>query len=367
MFCHSNTANLKPGTDNQFREPALTPISCERCHGASETHIRRPVRDSIINPVKLSPKLRDSICEQCHLEGEVRILNPGKHWQDFKPGITTESVFGTYVRSADPNQGIKAVSQAEQMALSRCARESGGRLWCGTCHDPHAQAGVNRPVKIREACLSCHASLFDSRQHAPREECASCHMPRISPNNIAHAAITDHLIAIPHSTSTSRAHEIGTVELSAWRPPPDVADRDFGLALFQVGAATKNWVEVSRSYEILSHLPQRDPDVLAALGSILLQQNHADLAVSLYKQALALEPQNARFHYVLGAALAQQSQLSPAVLSLRKSIELDPSAPDAYRKLAQLYQDAGQPAQSKEVIREYLRFMPQNLSFRREQ
>jgi predicted CXXCH cytochrome family protein len=290
------------------------------------------------------------------------------HWQDFKPGTGTELVFGTYMRSADPSQGIKAVSQAEQMALSRCARESAGRLWCGTCHDPHGQPAANRATQVRQACLSCHATLFDSHAHAQQEECASCHMPRIRPNNIAHAAITDHLIAIPRSTSVPRTHEIGTPDLSAWRlPSSGIAERDFGLALFQAGAATKNWTEVSRSYEILSHLPHRDADVLAALGSILLQQKHGDYAVSLYKQAIALEPQNARFHYVLGAALAQQSQLEPAIVSLRKSIELDPSSPDAYKKLAQLYEAAGQPARSKEVIREYLQFMPQNLSFRREE
>ncbi len=364
VFCHSNTANLLPGTDNQFRQPALSPISCERCHGPTQAHLQKPLPGSIVNPAKLSPAARDSVCEQCHLEGEVRILNPGKQWQDFQAGAALESVFSTYLVPTPPSAGEKAVSHSEQLSLSRCARESAGRLWCGTCHNPHSSA-VDRAAEVRAACLNCHSSLISDRRHPDATECVSCHMPRIRPNNVAHAAITSHRIALPTTQPASTAKLIGG-ELTAWREPPaSVASRNFALALFQVGRSAKDWDQVYHSYQILSHLPQRDPQVLATLGSILLEENHADLAVSLYRQALAAEPRNPRFSYLLGVALNAQGNQQAAIAELRHSISLDPSSPDPYRKLSEIYDRLRLPSLSRQAIADYLKFMPQNMAFRR--
>jgi predicted CXXCH cytochrome family protein len=356
VFCHSNSVNLAPGTENRFRRPALSAISCERCHGPTAAHLKNPVPGSIVNPAKLALTARDSICEQCHLEGEARILNPGKHWQDFHAGSDLEATFSTYLLRVSASEGAKAVSHAEQLSLSRCARESVGRLWCGTCHNPHA-APENRAQQVRETCLTCHAALFAQQKHQAAEECVSCHMPRIRPNNVAHAAITNHLISVPRPESKSTAKTLGA-ELTAWRSPaPALAERNLGLALFQTGS-------VYRAYQILSHLPDRDPVVQATLGSILLQQNHADYAVRLYTQASAAEPANARYVYLLGTALAAQGKNDAAIAELRLSIQLDPSAPAAYQKLIEIYNKLNQPALSRQVTQDYLKFMPQNISFR---
>jgi predicted CXXCH cytochrome family protein len=369
VFCHSNTANLVPGTDNQFLQPALAPISCERCHGPAQAHLRNPSPGSIVNPAKLPLVARDSVCEQCHLEGEVRILNPGRHWQDFQPGSELESVFSTYLVRTASNFGEKAVSQAEQLSLSRCAQESAGRLWCGTCHNPHSSA-TNRAEEVRAVCLSCHAAVFAAQKHPPAAECVSCHMPRTRPSNIAHAAITSHRLLLPSSQAAPSGKPtldkaIGS-ELSAWREPAaTLAVRNLGLALFQTGSSNKNWDEIYRSYQLLSHLPQRDPAVLATLGSVLLEQNHPALAVALYKQATTAEPRNARFAYILGTALNANGDRQAAIAELRRSIELDRSVPDAYRELGDIYEQLRQYSRSKQALAEYLKFMPQNITLRR--
>jgi predicted Zn-dependent protease len=190
-------------------------------------------------------------------------------------------------------------------------------------------------------------------------------MPRVRPNNIAHAAITNHRIEVPSFETPSTVKPVAG-ELTAWREPPaSFAARNFGLALFQDGGNTKNWDEVFRSYQVLSHLPHRDTQVLATLGSILLEQGHADVAVSLYKQALAAEPLNARFAYVLGVALNTQGNGEAAIAELRHSIELDRSAPDPYRKLSEIYAQLGMKSQSEQAISDYLKFMPQNIALRR--
>ncbi len=366
VFCHANKPNLKPGTENQFNQPALTAISCERCHGPSAVHLQNPVPGSILNPAKLPDVARDSVCEQCHLEGEERILNPGKRWDDFTPGQALESVFSTYLNRVPASQGTKAVSHAEQLSLSRCARESAGRLWCGTCHNPHSET-ANRAEEIKTVCLSCHAQLFTVQKHQAAAECVTCHMPRLRPSNVAHAAITDHLIAVPNAGKETAAPQPGAAGLSAWRNPVGVlAERNLALARFKIAAAMKDSAQILRAYETLSHLPKqdRDPEVLATLGSILLQQGYGDVAISLYRQAVAGEPENARYAYVLGAAYAQLGKQAAAIDELRRSISIDPSSPDAYRRLADQYDKAGEPAQGRAVREEYLRFMPQNLEFR---
>ena len=59
-----------------------------------------------------------------------------------------------------------------------------------------------------------------------------------------------------------------------------------------------------------------------------------------------------------------RGKMEDAVKELRRSIELDPSQPDAYLELSQLYKKAGNNVESREAIREYLRFMPQNIQLR---
>jgi Cytochrome c554 and c-prime len=134
LTCHSGKPLPVADALNRYRAGifAAYGISCERCHGDCEAHLKNPARGSVLNPAKLSGAARASICEQCHLTGEARIPNPGKSMLDFRPGQTLEDVYTTYVGAEASGQKIKVVSHAEQLALSRCARKSGG----GDCAGP---------------------------------------------------------------------------------------------------------------------------------------------------------------------------------------------------------------------------------------
>ena len=142
LFCHAGDTRPREGTLNRYLDPPFEPaaIGCSRCHGDTSAHIAAPGKGNIINPARLDPARRDAVCEQCHLSGEARIPNAGKKFADFRPGMLVEQVFSVYVDegTGDP-KGLKVVSHVEQMARSRCYTESGTRLWCGTCHDPHSQ------------------------------------------------------------------------------------------------------------------------------------------------------------------------------------------------------------------------------------
>ena len=61
----------------------------------------------------------------------------------------------------------------------------------------------------------------------------------------------------------------------------------------------------------------------------------------MFARASAQEPSNARYAYCLGAALGRSGKTEEAVKELRRTIEFDPSQPDAYLELAQLYKKAG--------------------------
>ena len=68
--------------------------------------------------------------------------------------------------------------------------------------------------------------------------------------------------------------------------------------------------------------------------------------------------------YCLGTALEHAGKADEAVKALKRSIELDPSQPEAYLELAQFYKKACLEAESRNVLRQYLRFMPQNIQLR---
>jgi len=360
LFCHTGSVNLVKGTVNRFSDPPFTSISCERCHGPSAAHLSNPVPGSIVNPAKLTAARRDSVCEQCHLEGDARILNPGRDWWDFQSGQATESVFATYLKTSDPDH-LRAVSQSELLARSQCATQSGGRLWCGTCHNPHGDP-QNRAQEIQKVCLSCHAAIFKAGAHQPVEECTSCHMPRLRPTNVAHSAVTDHSIPrVPHQSRTAEGPE-----LKAWREPPDpvLARRDLGLAYFDLATASRAAPDLQHAYQLLSQLPssarQNDPPVEAGLASILLAQDQVKLAVQLFRNAVIQQPSDARYAYCLGAALERAGDFREAVNQLRRSIALDPSQPDAYLELAQFYKKTGHEAESLDALRDYQRFRSVN-------
>jgi cytochrome c-type biogenesis protein CcmH/NrfG len=95
----------------------------------------------------------------------------------------------------------------------------------------------------------------------------------------------------------------------------------------------------------------------------LFSEGQTDWAIRLFTRAVQ-DASNARYFYCLGAALARAGKAEEAIHALHRSIELDPSRPDAYMELAQIYGKAGQPVESRNALREYLRFMPQNIKLR---
>jgi hypothetical protein len=211
LFCHCNQVEPVEHTANQYRLPLFRghAIGCERCHGPGELHARRQGEseaasgsdDTIVNPRHLDHALREAVCQQCHLQGEERVVRRGRQLFDYRPGLPQHDFLVDFVKPVERGGDPKFVGTVEQMYASRCFRESSGpnKLGCISCHDPHALPAEGRKAAYyRERCLACHRTRgcslsAERRQQGNADDCIACHMPR-TPSDISHTAISDHHI-----------------------------------------------------------------------------------------------------------------------------------------------------------------------------
>jgi hypothetical protein len=204
LYCHTNRVEMAEDRPPVFHGMA---IGCERCHGPGELHARRPEmvngRDwTIVNPANLEPRaLRESVCEQCHLQGSTRANQPGRSIADYRPGLPLDAFVRVFYSRGDPVTARGVIGHVEQMRESRCFQRSGGELGCVSCHDPHRlPAAGERVAYYRGRCLECHADRGctvpkdDRLAGSPDDDCTACHMPRTRALDVAHTAITLHTI-----------------------------------------------------------------------------------------------------------------------------------------------------------------------------
>ncbi len=355
LLCHSGKPDVKEDTLNSYQDRAFSAegISCERCHGSGTAHARRPVPGSIVNPAKLDARKRDSVCEQCHLAGEIRVPNPGKTLADFVPGDVLEDTFTVYVR-AQPSGGlIKVVSHAEQLALSACARNSGGKLWCGTCHDPHER--ITHYVEyFRARCLSCHAATLEKAHAAEGRNCVGCHMQRRPTTDGGHTIFTDHRIArIPKTLPDGN----DDFDLKPWREPkPEFRERNLGLALADVAMQKKSAPQMIEAFRLLYQIEEKfsdDPAVLSALASLLFIAQDTAEAEKRYHQTVALKPDFAPYQINLAAALLKEGKTPEARRYLEKALQLDPLLESGVQMLRRIYQDSGEKEKAEALRARY--------------
>jgi Tetratricopeptide repeat/Cytochrome c554 and c-prime len=359
LLCHSGKPEAVDGTFNRYQNTAFSAegISCERCHGPSDAHLRKPVPGSIVNPAKLTGLSRDSVCEQCHLAGEVRIPNPGRKLADFVPGERLEDTFTTYVRAQPPSGQIKVVSHVEQLALSACARKSDGRLWCGTCHSPHRTI-TNSAEYFRERCLTCHAATLDKEHTAQGRDCTGCHMQRQVTSDGGHTIFTNHRIA-RHPEVPSQDDKLFV--LKPWREPaPEFRERNLGLALADVATQKKSAAQMVEAFQLLQRSEKNfpnDPEVLTAQASLLFIAQETHEAEMLYRHTLALKPDFAPYQVNLAAALLKQGKNLEAKQCLEKALELDPLLESGVQILSGLYMELGEKEKADTLRVRYRRAM----------
>jgi hypothetical protein len=381
LSCHVDGARPAVGALNRYATPLeLTPIGCERCHGPGALHVRGPglgpggLDSTIVNPRRLTPTLRDSVCNQCHLQGADRFLRSGHNDGDFRPGLPLDEFVAVFVEAGPVNRS-RAVGQVEQMCASRCYTASGGALGCTSCHDPHRRPGpAERVEHYRASCLACHETRAcripepDRRARQSDDSCVDCHMPRHGARDVAHTAMTDHriprsatAIAVPDALS-GRSAAADPVE-RVWpakaggRSGVEV-DRDLGIALFHV--ARQRWRQggatelVQRASVLLSAALAGQPDDVPALEAkahLLWMRGRTSEAREAFRAGMSLDDGNERLLEGAAALAGATGRRDEAVALLDRAAAANPYCADYPRRLAVLHAEALRWAESARAAR----------------
>src|SRR5262249_27033386 len=110
LYCHANRARPVAGYVNRYEKPIFEgmAIGCERCHGPGGRHVEDPgnrnaagLDPTIVNPRHLSAELRSEVCEECHLEGQARVLRRGRDMYDYRPGLPLQDFWSIFVYATD--------------------------------------------------------------------------------------------------------------------------------------------------------------------------------------------------------------------------------------------------------------------------
>ena len=363
IFCHATGARFDDSDGRHLVSKKLQPITCERCHGSTEEHVRNPIKGNIVNPAKLSGPARDSICEQCHLEGTNRVLNPAMDWTDYRPGQPAENVFTTYVLEGGDKERNPLASEVEQFAQSRCVLGSNGKFWCSACHNPH-RAPRPRQLEVRAVCMSCHQKPSPSAHPAGLKECTSCHMPTINKTTIAHASNTDHRI-LRHAGKP--ADGVQKKSLVAWRLPPEqFRQRNLGIAELRLSSVDDRelWLDGG---DLLSSLPGdtagKDADVAFSLESFYFDTGDLPHALELARRSVELNPQSASAALGLARIVESSGAESEAEGKFLRAISLNPSLKEAYGRLAMLYAKQRKFQDAIKVLDRYLQWNSNDILF----
>ncbi|MFL5242289.1 MAG: tetratricopeptide repeat protein [Gemmataceae bacterium] len=419
LFCHANQVVPVIDTVNHFRPPLFRgeAIGCERCHGPGQLHVELRqqgqevdgVDETIVNPRHLEPRLREAVCDQCHLQGALRVLRRGRDVFDFRPGLPLGLFWSVFV-NGEEDKAHAAVSQVEQMRASRCYLGSAGKLGCISCHDPHETPLAERKADFyQRRCLMCHettgCSLDKNASLQKKDDCVSCHMSRATVTDIPHTAITNHFIQrhpgsnVPPSPKRRAAHESST-ELIIFQESIENYDerelrRDQAIAAMRLAQRpelngdqrnrlSRNALTLldgvvesrpddiaaweARSYalsvlnrktealagleSVLDRFPERESILLDA-AFLAGQLGRRDLAVDLWRRCLRVNPFSSRAHFELAKLLLLRRDAPAALLEAQETIRLHPFHFEARKLLITCYlemNDRGRARKAFDVL-----------------
>ena len=395
IFCHSGRPNSIADSNGKFENPpfAELAIGCERCHGPGADHIQamhatsaaagkkstQSLESRIVNPARLTPYLADNICMACHQTGDVRVLKPGKIYQDVRPGQPLDDTLSILMvpptRESPP--AADHVQHYYSMTLSKCYRASAGRMSCITCHDPHIQpAAAEAPAYFAAKCLTCHTNqscklpLAAREKTQPANNCIGCHMPKRDIQVISHSSATNHRIVAtpdePFPEVTFHQTTASLPDLIHLNPAPGKEAGTLpALTLLQAyGELAGDKPNYTAAYlKLLNQLEQthsEDALVQASLGRRDLKGGDYASAASHLRRALEIDPSVATTYADLADALAHQGETFDAISKIEKSIELDPFNPVTRKMLVVRLIETKQFPKAHEALQNYLAIFPQD-------
>ncbi len=329
LTCHVSRLNPTANAQNRYATPPFgeTGISCERCHGTGQEHIARMKTGkvqggpAILNPAKLNVAARDSVCWQCHLNGEARVFGAGKDWRSYRPGEKLSDSMTVFVHQGS-SPGMTVTSHVENLAQSACKRNAGDRLWCGSCHDPHnVPKATEKAAWFRGKCEQCHSANACTATKAARaqaqDNCIGCHMPKSPVKDAQHVVYTDH--SIPRRPRPAPA----PAAIAPAAAPALVAfdgmvasQRDLALAYAIAAPRETTGVYRGRAVSLLEKVVRESPndvEALVYLAEIYRNSDKPDLAIPLFRHAIELDAAQVTAPVGLGGILMERGQYAEAI------------------------------------------------------
>jgi predicted CXXCH cytochrome family protein len=363
LHCHATGASeaLPDARNHYAAEPfAAGGVTCTACHGDATAHVQSGGKVKMTDLDALEPVRRDSICLNCHLEGEVMVEQPGKELREYSPGddLFDYALFFVY-KSEDPSGG-RATSQWEALLKSACKKQSGDRMTCTTCHDPHGDPSPAERVEYyRAKCLACHNTAgFAETHHLENRDCTQCHMARPPSNDIAHEQVTDHWIRREVSDKRLPLAMRGELETVGGLP---ASARDLGLAYAQM-AARGDRAAGERALVLLQTAEKEssggDHELHAQRGFLEQMKGDTDAAAAEYRGALAEDNYDALAAGDLALIEAQQHNTREAERLWQQVFDHDPVQLGAGMNLAAMECANGEHNAAERTLERVLVFAP---------
>ncbi len=370
MACHNAYPEIQAGSDILERTPRFpsripSGIDCQRCHGPGRDHLRalaageppKKVRQTIVNPARLSFDGQLEVCMQCHLETTSSrlphsILRFGRGAFSYRPGEPLEDyvLHFDHAPGAGYDNKFEVVQSVYRLRKSRCFRESQGRMTCTTCHDPHhAPRGDEAVRHYSQVCRSCHTDIAANVQdgkHTSGSECLGCHMPKRRTEDAVHSVMTDHYIQRRRPDRDLLAPRKEVPESVAYRGevalyyPPQLADTsetDLYLAVAQVKDGSNLEAGIARLNQAIEKHRPAEAGFYFELAEAYLKTRQFDEAIRLYKTAIELRPSYLLARRNLGLAFLLAGRLPQATETTRAVLNEAPREAEIWNTLGETY------------------------------
>jgi tetratricopeptide (TPR) repeat protein len=296
----------------------------------------------------------------------VAVQQPDKHVYQFQPGEKLSDYIHYFLLSSNDPQKPEGLNQFEALSLSECKRKSGDKMWCGSCHDPHAEPEDGKKAAYyRGKCLACHGEEFAAKHHADKPNCTQCHMPALPSKEVAHTQGTDHRIRrYPNAPALPRLEVRGTPGAPLVSFPAREAGlatmRDFALAWESL--AQRNVEGAPRRAEeyLGKAVTERGDDaaLLSGLGYVEQGHGHDQEARDLYERALKIDPLANEAATNLGILEARAGNLRRAVELWQGAFRRVPDRSAIGMYLAMSFCAAGQTEEAQKYVERVLEFNP---------
>jgi predicted CXXCH cytochrome family protein len=367
LHCHASgvAPALKDARNHYTGAPfAYGGITCTACHGDATAHLASGGKTRMTDIDRMQPIRRDSVCLNCHLEGQAAVVRAGKNLEDFVPGDNLFDYALFFTHAGENGSGGRATSQWEALLKSQCKRQSGDKLTCTTCHEPHGSPAPSERVAFyRQRCLQCHHQPgFAASHHPENQDCTECHMARPPSNDIAHEQVTDHWIR--KRVSETRLPPATTGNLVAVGGFA-ADDRDLGLAYAQFAArgdheATTRAMQLLGGAEKQSGGAPQDHELHAQLGFLDQLAGQTQDAAAEYLKTLQADPNDSLAAGNLALIEAQQHHVAEAERLWSSVFSRDPVELGAGLNLAVVECGSGQRAAALATLNRLLVFAPDN-------